>query len=158
MLRRRYQASLIVLVLLALYPMSPTSPSCYAQAKTDRTLWVTNCETDKMDGRRRCVILRRNLLIGLDEKGSLFITVASDRERYPGKEYLLRVDKNEPFRTNTSGWLEHEAKAIIAQLLAGERILTRYTTWPRNMTEDEEFALDGFLNAWRHIQVEVKKR
>jgi hypothetical protein len=91
----------------------------------DRGVWKVGCDTDKMTDMRSCYGLREGLFISLSDKGMIAINVIGTKQN-KFEPVMLRIDKNEPSKSDRTGWVGTEAAAMLVDLLKANKVTTRY--------------------------------
>jgi hypothetical protein len=119
------------------------------------TNWSTSCKTDEMDDSRWCALDKGDLRVGIWKDGSSFITIGN--EHYPESKITIRIDKNKPISApEKAGFTTEQSDELIAGLLSGKAVLTRYQKWPYQSNIDNLTDLYGFPEAWELLNAIYK--
>jgi hypothetical protein len=114
-------------------------------AAASEAAWLLNCKDDPIEDLRSCSLNGETVtVIGIALRNGLiseFVTLGFDR--YPGSDFVFRVDQNPPIR-----WPEREtggrSDELIKEMIEGRTMLARYTKWPYGTTVDGTENLIGF--------------
>ncbi|WP_376704476.1 hypothetical protein RQ479_06270 [Mesorhizobium sp. ISC25] len=106
--------------------------------------WSISCNVDPMDDVRRCNVT--------SFEAKLFIFFgSSDKPRicllghdFPGRTGAIRVDKQSPVETDTSGCVGGD---FVTALASGQNVTTRFVKWPYDYPVDHTDSLTGLRSA-----------
>lgn len=120
--------------------------------------WSTACKKDPMNDARSCYVQRKDLWVWLYASGRLDIFIGGNQ--YPGTSATIRIDSNPAIKSPSDRegmFTAAQGKQILQQLLAGNKVATRYVNWPYESAIDDSFELRGFDEAFKYIQWAIKQ-
>jgi hypothetical protein len=117
--------------------------------------WRVSCKRDMMTDQVSCLANNHQglsvLLSGPTREQAVILGV--NGRQYPGESCWLRIDMAPAQRdSGHCVWAESEASGIIAMLLRGQQLRTRYTGWPSKLPVDAQVSLEGFPAVWAALQ------
>ncbi|HWV58314.1 MAG TPA: hypothetical protein VNZ57_12745 [Longimicrobiales bacterium] len=106
------------------------------------TLWVFDCAVDAITDARSCLLSRDDLYIHYYGDDTWIVGVGTSH--MPGTTVLLRIDDDPALSApEPLGFEGEEAASIVARLMQGPRIRTRYARFPSGVPESD-FRADAF--------------
>lgn len=108
-------------------------------------VWIVNCETDSMTDARQCNITKGDFFL-FWQGGDYVVSLLGDQ--YPQSDVVFRVDSNAPISgSEETGVGGSNAKKLINQMVNGQTLKTRYTSWPHETYKDSSMSTAGFQEA-----------
>ena len=119
--------------------------------------WLLQCKEDAIVDTYMCHIQRGSLYITMfRSRNGITLTnvsIVEGKQSHPDRLHALRVDSMPPHTNSREpSWNGPEAHRIVAELLQGHLVRTRYVTWPFADRLENEIPLAGFPVAWEELQ------
>ena len=115
----------------------------------DPDQWRFRVHTDEMTDKKVCIVSTQippEDMDSLDDGSPIFFFKLNDVNielmdaDFPGRQIVVRVDKNEAFKADEYFDAE-QSKTLIDQIRKGQILRTRYYRWPNDFPIDREYSL-----------------
>lgn len=107
--------------------------------------WMRTCQQDMMIDARSCFVHSGDLWITVGANGVRHISIGA--EHFPRSTVALRVDDRPARVALANGWAGAKARTMVADMLAGKVLKTRYWRWPYRIDIDGEVDAAGLKEA-----------